>query len=59
MKTCKHYWEYENLLYGGGRGGVLVRRRCGKCHKEQVGRVSHWREPREDEFELPFEKATH
>lgn len=52
-KLNEHYWCYEHTVYSGGRGGTAVRRYCEDCGLEQVGRVTHWRKVRKNEFEHP------
>lgn len=54
---CKHSWSYVHTVYGGPRGGCLVRRYCHKCGQEQVGEVTRWRKPRPDEFDEPAAEA--
>ena len=47
---CNHLWSYVHAVYGGPKGGTLVRRYCSLCPKEQVGIVERWRDPHPDEF---------
>ena len=48
---CNHYWFYEHTVYGSDGGGTTVVRQCSNCNEVQVGEVTRWREPRENEFD--------
>jgi len=52
-----HCWNYVHAIYSGQRGGMAARRWCADCGEEQVGAVSRWREPRENEFDTPAAEA--
>ena len=57
MSECKHFWSVVHAVYGGDKGSTCVRRWCSDCGEEQVGEVTKWRAPRQDEFDQPAEKA--
>ncbi len=46
----KHSWAYEHTVFAGPRGGIKVVRLCHKCGLEQVGELTRWRPPLENEF---------
>ena len=52
MNTHEHYWCYVHAVYGGDRGGICVRRWCGKCGVEQVGYVTRWKPTPPDMFNV-------
>lgn len=58
MGKCNHYWNIVHTVYGGPRGGTLVRRFCSKCPKEQVGVVERWRPPKPNEFDHTAREAS-
>ena len=56
-EKCDHTWSVVHTIYGGPRGGTLIRRWCYKCGLQQVGTVRRWRTEREDEFDRTCEEA--
>ena len=50
-KPCLHYWNYVHTVYGGLRGGTMIRRWCHQCGARQVGQVTKWRDERPSEFD--------
>jgi hypothetical protein len=57
VKKCDHYWQYVHAVYGGRRGGIVVRRFCIHCNITQVGEVKRWRPERNQEFQQTAQEA--